>query len=49
MQVGPDLVEFLSLPNDLELYRSYAAIIFLASFASKGGLNKDATVASMAR
>ncbi len=47
MQVGPELVEFFSLPNDWELYRIYAEIIFLASFASKGGLNRDATMARL--
>jgi hypothetical protein len=43
-EVGPKLVKFLSLSNNSELYRSNAEITFLASFASLGGLYKDAKI-----
>ncbi len=43
--VGPKLVKFLSSSNNLGLYWSYDQIIFPASFAVQGGLNKYATVA----
>jgi hypothetical protein len=43
--VEPEVVKFLSLQNDSELYWSSVQIIFSAGFAGKGGLSKDATMA----
>jgi hypothetical protein len=43
--IGSELVKFLSSSNDSELNWSYAQIIFPASFASRVGLSKDATMA----
>ncbi len=43
--VGIKLVKFLSSSNDLELYWSYAQIIFLAGFPSQKESKQDATMA----